>query len=110
VLPPGIKAPASFEIGVKSAQIDGKAVPNTDPAYAQADKWIPAHRPKAVASSFSFRVPVPPKAVPVPVTPADPKAVVAPPPAPETGIFLAPEDLEELFALVRRGSKVDLGR
>lgn len=110
VLPPGIKVPESYEIGVKSAQMDGEAVPNTDPQYAQADKWIPVHRPKAVASSFSFRVPVPPKAVPVPVTPADPKAVVAPPPAPETGIFLAPEDLEELFALVRRGSKVDLGR
>jgi hypothetical protein len=30
--------------------------------------------------------------------------------APESGIFLLPEDLEELFALMRKGSKLTVVR
>jgi hypothetical protein len=68
--------------------------------------------------SFAFRVPPVAKAIAVVETPpAAPKdaattsaAPAAPPPPPETGIFLAREDLEELFALVRRGSKVEVAR
>jgi hypothetical protein len=79
---------------------------------------VPAHRPKAANVSFAFRVPPVAKAVAVVETPATPAkdaatasaAPAAPPSPPETGIFLAREDLEELFALVRKGSKVDVAR
>jgi hypothetical protein len=117
-IPSSIRPPASFEIGTKSAQFEGKAVLATDPHYHAAEKWIPAHRPKAANVSFSFRVPPVAKAIPVVETPAAPAkdgtpsgvAPATPPPPPETGIFLAREDIEELFALVRRGSKVDVAR
>jgi LysM repeat protein len=117
-IPASIRPPAAFEIGIKSAQLDGKAVPATDPRYHEAEKWVPAHRPKAASVSFALRVPPVAKAVAVVETPpaathgvaATSAAPLALPVPPETGIFLAREDLEELFALVRKGSKVDVAR
>lgn len=117
-LPSSIRPPAAFEIGTKSAQFEGKAILATDPHYHEAEKWIPAHRPKAANVSFAFRVPPVAKAIPVVESPAAPAkdgtpATTAPtamPPPPETGIFLAREDVEELFALMRRGSKVEVAR
>ncbi|MFN7564109.1 MAG: LysM peptidoglycan-binding domain-containing protein [Prosthecobacter sp.] len=117
-LPSSIRAPAAFEIGTKSAQFEGKAILATDPRYHEAEKWVPAHRPKAANVSFAFRVPPVAKAVAVVETPSTPAKDAAPasaapaalPAPPETGIFLAREDLEELFALVRKGSKVDVAR
>lgn len=113
-LPSNMKLPATFEVGTKSAQLDGKAIPSTDPRYLQADKWVPAHRPNATASSFSLRVPLPPKPEPAPPPPsADPNAPApapVPAPPPETGIFLARADLEEIYSLLRKGSKIDVAR
>ncbi|MFM2166968.1 MAG: hypothetical protein RIS79_1339 [Verrucomicrobiota bacterium] len=117
-LPASIRLPAEFEIGTKSAQFEDKAVLATDPHYHEAEKWVPVHRPKAAILSFAFRVPAAGKAVAgVETAPAAAKdAVVASaapaalPAPPETGIFLGREDLEELFALVRKGSKVDVAR
>ncbi|MBL9130907.1 MAG: LysM peptidoglycan-binding domain-containing protein [Verrucomicrobiaceae bacterium] len=115
-LPPGAKIPFAYEIGVKSALLDGKPVLSTDPRYLEAEKWIPASKPGIV-----FRTPPVARAVAVPdpaETAAKSKKSAAksepePPaaePAPETGIFLSREDLEELFALVRKGSKLELAR
>jgi LysM repeat protein len=118
VLPGSIRPPAAFEVGVKSAQFGGKTVLATEPHYHEADKWVPAHRPKAVNVAFAFRVPPVAKAVAVVESGAPPAQNEAAasaedpeaPTGPETGIFLAREDLEELFALVRKGSKVDVAR
>ncbi len=109
-LPPGMKAPAEMEIKGKSAVSDGKQVLSTDPRYVDSEKWLPGSRAGIVLRTVPVK-----KAVPVPETPA-PKtkkgAAQATAPdvlieeAPETGVFLSRADLEELFALVRNGSKL----
>jgi len=102
-LPTGLKIPVDMEIKGKSAVLDGKAVLSTDLRYAEADKWLPGSRTGVV-----LRTPPTVKAIPVPDPAAPPAAkevagleVVA-----ESGVFLAREDLEEMFALVRNGSKL----
>lgn len=104
-LPPGTRVPADMEIGVKQALVDGRAVAATDPRYIEAEKWLPGSRPgiifrtvpiaRAVVVTEETKTPAP--------SPAD--ALEAPALA-DTGIFMAKEDLEELFALVRKGSKL----
>ncbi len=100
-LPSGLRPPVEMEIKGKSAVVDGKAVLSSDPRYAEAEKWLPGSKTGVV-----LRTPPPVKAVPVP----DPaKANAAAPEidvTPESGVFLAEEDLEEIFALVRNGSKL----
>lgn len=100
-LPAGMKLPAEMEIKGKSAMLDGRAVLSTDPRYAEADKWLPGSRAGVV-----LRTPPLPEPAPAP----GPDGRPAPPPAPPPGIFLSPEDLEEMFALVRNGSKLYLIR
>lgn len=100
-LPAGMKLPAEMEIKGKSAMLDGRAVLSTDPRYAEADKWLPGSRAGVV-----LRTPPPPE----PAPPPGPDGRQAPPPAPPPGIFLSSEDLEEMFALVRNGSKLYLIR
>lgn len=100
-LPGGMKLPAEMEIKGKSAMLDGRAVLSTDPRYAEADKWLPGSRAGVV-----LRTPPAPE----PAPPPGPDGRPAPPPAPPPGIFLSPEDLEEMFALVRNGSKLYLIR
>jgi LysM repeat protein len=113
-LPPSMKVPApEMEIKGKSAVADGKSVLSTDPRYVDAEKWLPGSRAGVV-----LRTPPVAKAVPIaaPVDAAKKKAgtvAVAPDSfdplieiAPETGVFLDRADLEELFALVRNGSKL----
>lgn len=100
-LPGGMKLPAEMEIKGKSAMLDGRAVLSTDPRYAEADKWLPGSRAGVV-----LRTPPPPE----PAPPPGPDGRPAPPPAPPPGIFLSREDLEEMFALVRNGSKLYLIR
>lgn len=108
-LPPNLRVPADMEIGIKQAVVDGKAVVATDQRYIDAEKWLIGTK-----AGVSFRtVPVAralvvsdvPKAQPAGL-PDDPAAE----PAAETGIFLSREDLEELFALVRKGSKLTIVR
>jgi hypothetical protein len=101
-LPPGIKIPAEMEIKGKSAVSDGKSVLSTDPRYVDAEKWLPGSR-----TGIVLRTPPAAKAIPVP----DPAATPAPGTltetvTPESGVFLDRADLEELFALVRNGSKL----
>lgn len=108
-LPPGMRVPVEMEIGVKQALVDGKAVLSTDPRYIEAEKWVPASKPGV----FFRTVPV---ARAVVVTeearPQQGKGAAAgeQPAALESGIFMSGDDLEELFALLRKGSKLRLVR
>lgn len=117
-LPPGTRLPLAMDIAGKNAIYDGKPVISTDPHYMRAEKWF-----SGTKAGMSIRTPPVAKAVPVEEpsqvvakkgkgTPASPAAMPAPPPAAtaETGIFLADEDIEELFALVRVKSKLSLVR
>lgn len=106
-LPAGLKAPAEMEIGGKSAVFDGKQVTATDPRYVDAEKWLPGTRAGVVLRTPLVVKPAPPaeapagKEKPKPVEVASAEPVVQ-----ESGVFLKSEDLEELFAVVRRGSKL----
>lgn len=107
-LPPGLKVPApEMEIKGKSAVADGKSVLSTDPRYVDAEKWLPGSRAGVV-----LRTPPVTKTVPTPETEVQAKKTSANTSldiietAPETGVFLDRADLEELFALVRNGSKL----
>lgn len=115
-LPPGMRLPVEMTIAGKNSIHDGKTVASTDPNYVDAEKWIAATK-----SGVSIRTPPVARALPVeePKAPSPsskksitPDAMPAPAPAPaaETGIFLAREDIEELFALVRKGSKLSFKR
>ncbi len=119
-LPPGMHLPVEMTIAGKNSLFDGKPVVSTDPNYVDAEKWFAGTK-----SGISIRTPPVARALPVeePKAPSpapkkstasapSPAAMPAPAPAPtaETGIFLAREDIEELFALVRRGSKLSLVR
>jgi hypothetical protein len=102
-----------MELAGKNATHEGKTILSTDPNYAAAEKWI-----SGTKAGVIIRTPPVAKAIPVeapkaaPVKGATPEAMPAPAPsaAAETGIFLSREDIEELFALVRRGSKLSLVR
>ncbi|MCX6854056.1 MAG: LysM peptidoglycan-binding domain-containing protein [Verrucomicrobia bacterium] len=99
-LPNSIKVPAEMEIKGKAAISDGRAVLSTDPRYVDAEKWLPASRNGVVLRT-------PPVAKAVPVAQTNPKSTVpAIAPTPESGVFMERADLEELFALVRNGSKL----
>ncbi|MGV3661571.1 MAG: LysM peptidoglycan-binding domain-containing protein [Prosthecobacter sp.] len=126
-LPPGTRVPLETELAGKNASIDGKTVLSTDPNYAAAEKWISARKPGIVIRTPPE--PHAPKALPVEAAPgskkekgkktsktaakgAPPEAMPPPPPSmeSETGIFLAREDIEEIFALVRTGSTLSIKR
>lgn len=118
-LPPGARIPMQTELAGKNASFDGKTVPPTDPNYAAAEKWITAKKDGIMLRTPP--VPQVPKAVPVAEPPKkgkgkanknSPDPMTAPPPSAEseTGVFLAREDIEEIFALVRNGSKLSFMR
>lgn len=114
-LPAGVRPPVEMEIGVKQALIDGKAVTATDPRYIQAEKWVPGSKPGVIFRTVPVAKAVPVADAPVPAKTGGKggtKGGAAPETAaaPESGVFMAPDDLEELFALVRKGSKLRLVR
>lgn len=100
-LPSSLRVPAEMEIKGKSAMLDGKVLLTTDAMYAAADKWLPGSRGNVVLRTLP-----PVKAPEVTESAAKSPAGVALEDAPEPGVFLAREDLEEMFALVRNGSKL----
>ncbi|MFO1482290.1 MAG: LysM peptidoglycan-binding domain-containing protein [Verrucomicrobiaceae bacterium] len=108
-LPPGARLPMEMEIAGKTALYDGKQVAPTDPAYIDADKSFPGTK-----AGLSIRTPPVAKAIPIEEPKSKAKGAVAAIPTPstsaETGIFLDREDIEELFALLRKGSKLSLMR
>jgi len=97
-LPNNIKIPAEMEIKGKSAISEGKVVLSTDPKYVAAEKWLPTSRNGVV-----LRTPPLAKTLPA-AQPAS--ALPSSVPSAESGVFLDSSDLEELFALVRNGSKL----
>ncbi|MCF7788492.1 MAG: LysM peptidoglycan-binding domain-containing protein [Prosthecobacter sp.] len=119
-LPPGMRLPVEMTIAGKNSIFDGKSVLSTDANYLDAEKWFSGKKTNS-NTTISIRTPPVARAQPVeePKTPnsatkksSTAAAMPAPAPAPtaETGIFLAREDIEELFALVRNGSKLSLVR
>lgn len=110
-LPRSIRLPAEMTIKGKSVTVDGKAIQPPDPRYVNADKRLPAGR--GVRPEVLLRTLPPVKAVPVVEKPAKKDGVeplVGVEEDEEQGIFLAAEDLEEMFVLVRNGSKLYLIR
>lgn len=97
-LPNSIKVPAEMEIKGKAAIAEGKTVISTDPRYVDAEKWLPTSR-----NGVILRTPPVAKAVQASMSGSTLPATV---PTPESGVFLERSDLEELFALVRNGSKL----
>lgn len=92
-LPPGFRVPSEMKLTQKSASLDGKPVAPTDAHYLHAAKWVPASRPGVVLR---------------PVIVRDENAVAGAPVVQEYGIFLQPEDLEEIFALARAGASLSI--
>jgi hypothetical protein len=117
-LPANLRLPVQMELSGKNASFEGKTTLSTDPNYAAAEKWLSASKPGSTSGGIILRAPPVVKAIPVEApmatvaTGATPDAMPAPAPsaAAETGIFLSREDIEELFALVRRGSKLSVVR
>lgn len=96
-LPGGLKAPAELELRSKSATLNGQPVLSSDPKHLTADKIIPTNRAGLVIRRRPAQAP-------------QAQTAGNQPAARDPGIFLAPEQFEELFALVRNGSKLYLIR
>jgi len=96
-LPNSVKIPAELEIKGKSAISEGKVVLSTDPKYVAAEKWLPTSRNGVVLRTSPVAK--------APQATQDSALPASLPPA-ESGVFLDSSDLEELFALVRNGSKL----
>ena len=109
-LPRGANLPGAYEVGLKFAQIGGKTVRSEDPLYTEAEKWIPATKPGVVFRTQPVAKAIPVNETPPPATDAGVSPVPAVQPPEETGIFLTRADLEELFALIRKGAKLELAR
>lgn len=129
-LPPG-----ELTINDKAAWVDGRRVAPSDSNFIAADKWLMGSRPgfniralpvaapvggpavittatkTVTAASKTAKAAHPPKAAKPAKTVApamqavaeDEEATAA---VPETGVFLAREDIEELFTIIRSGTKV----
>jgi hypothetical protein len=108
-LPASLHPPVEMEISGKSAMSDGKSVLSSDPRYVNADKWLNGSH-----NNIVIRAKSPVKAVPLAEPAAAPADANAPPPIevaqPQVGVFLSREDLEEMFALVAKGSKLAFKR
>ncbi|WP_038168155.1 LysM peptidoglycan-binding domain-containing protein [Verrucomicrobium sp. BvORR106] len=125
-LPPGMKAPAETVIQAKSAWHNGKSVTSENPIFISADKWLVGHK-------TGFNVRGLPKAKPLVDKTTNPSQPTAANKGkskggskaankvvddddddlagiPETGVFLAREDIEELFTIVRTQTKLFVAR
>jgi hypothetical protein len=116
-LPPGMKVPFETEIRGKSAMAYGTSVLSTDPRYVDAEKWLPGIKAGVVLRTEPVTKAMPTTAQPLDAETKTKKATAAEPTLPditesvlETGVFLNRADLEELFALVRNGSKLSFIR
>lgn len=109
-LPNNVRAPAELTLNDKAAWVGGKRVLSTDNQFVSADKWLMGNRPGVNIRST-------PQAKPLPQEPAadkkkDKNATNAPEiaPAPETGVFLKREDIEELYTIIKTGTPLGLKR
>lgn len=119
-IPDSMRIPLETSLGGKSAMVNGRYVTSADPRYIEAEKWLPAVRTGIILRTLPVA-----KAVPIAKPAEVPAAVPASPDGPtttamlpseaaaapvETGIFMASQDLEELFALVNKGAKLRIVR
>jgi LysM repeat protein len=104
-MPTSLRVPVEMEIRGKSASMDGKAVLSTDIRYAEAEKLLPGSRSSSRTDILLRPLSPARTAAAEPTKTTDPTAPELED-APEPGVFLAREDLEEMFALVRNGSKL----
>lgn len=113
-LPPNTKIPSEMEIGGKSAMVDGKQANPVSADFVRAEKRIIGYKS---ATTVGLILRTPPAAQPV--EPPKPKSDSAKskgsddtddegPSAVTTGLFLSQEDLEEIYPILRRGSKLSL--
>ncbi|CAN5743113.1 hypothetical protein BH11VER1_BH11VER1_40600 [soil metagenome] len=137
-LPVGMKAPTdTITISDKAAWVRGKRVLSTDSDFMSADKWLMSSKPgfniraqaqaKPVDDSIhvvapaksSVKAPAPPKNAPAKKPePGKPSMAVAADNddhdatanIPQTGVFLAREDAEELYTLIRTQTPVKVLR
>lgn len=114
-LPPNLKVPSALEVASKSAinPADGKVANPVTVAFISAQKRIVLNRKNTSTTALMITSPTvvraqsTPDAVPkaIPVDDDDDDDASG---APRTGLFLAAEDLEEIYPLLRRGSAVTL--
>jgi len=123
-LPPG-----ELTINDKAAWVEGRRVASSDSRFITADKWLMGSRPGFNIRALPVAAPVGGPAVITTATKtggapaktpkaAKPSKIVKPvmsaaeedaeatAAVPETGVFLAREDIEELFTIIRPGTKV----
>ncbi len=109
-LPPNTKVPGEMEVGGKSAMIDGKQANPVSADFVRADKRIIGYKN---AATVGLIIRTPPTAQPVeaPKPKSDKDKTELDDEGPSTvttGLFLAREDLEEIYPILRRGSKLSL--
>lgn len=133
-LPVGMKAPTEITISDKAAWVRGKRVLSTDSEFMSADKWLLCSKPgfniraqaQAKPVDDTIHVVAPAKnPAPSKNAPAKKPEPAKPPVAavaadnddhdataniPQTGVFLAREDAEELFTLIRTQTPVKVLR
>jgi len=132
-LPFNVKAPSEMTVNDKAAWVGGRRVVSTDPQFMNADKWL-------MGNKAGFNVRALPQAKPVTdvqtvvpanakgkaksktskkpsdndfssaVANADTDTVDGTAGVPETGVFLPREDTEELFTIIRTGTKLKVVR
>jgi LysM repeat protein len=125
--------PGELILNDKAAWVDGRRVAASDPHFLAADKWLMGSKPGFNIRALPSAKPVggppiittattnaPAKAPKTTRPSKSPKAAKAVKPVmsgadteddpeealPETGVFLAREDIEELFTIIRPGTKV----
>ena len=101
-LPPGMKVPNELEVTSKSAIIDGKAANPVTAEFVRAEKRIIVGKNNNSAGLLLRTPPVAKAVEPGQNSATDETA------ASNTGIFLAREDLEELYPILRKGAKISL--
>lgn len=124
--PPSI--PGEYSVHDKAAWVNGKRVLSTDSQFNSADKWlmssrvsfniralpqataVPVHSPIVIPGSGTSRTNAKSKgsktAAPLTAVNPDDDIEDATAAVPETGVFLAREDAEELFTIIRTGTKI----
>jgi hypothetical protein len=103
-LPPTLRVPADLEINSKSAIAGNKAANPVSPEYASSVKSIVASKN---ANSAGLLLRTPPVASKI-VDGQTANAVEGDASSNPTGVFLAPQDLEEIYPLLRKGSRLSL--
>ena len=100
---PNTRVPSEMEIASKSAIVDNKQANPVSPEFNRADKRLIANKN---AATVGLIIRPPPAAEPVVENKGSPPADTNP--TNRTGLFMRIEDLEELYPILRRGSKFSL--